>query len=155
MKCPFCGHDDTQVIDTRMAEMPDGIRRRRRCLGCEKRFNTFEAPELRMPTVVKSTGERVAFDEAKLRRGLERALHKRPVSAEAVDAAIDEIRQSLLQSAEREIPSRLIGEKVMAQLLQLDQVAYVRFASVYKSFTDIAEFKRVIADLSADKQTKE
>ncbi len=135
--------------------MPDGIRRRRRCLGCEKRFNTFEAPELRMPTVVKSTGERVAFDEAKLRRGLERALHKRPVSAEAVDTAIDEIRQSLLQSAEREIPSRLIGEKVMAQLLQLDQVAYVRFASVYKSFTDIAEFKRVIADLSADKQTKE
>ncbi|MDO5687203.1 MAG: transcriptional regulator NrdR [Neisseria sp.] len=155
MKCPFCGSDETQVIDTRVTEEADAIRRRRRCVGCDKRFNTFETAELRMPTIVKSTGERVAFDEAKLRRGLERALHKRPVSVSEVDRAVNAIRQTLLQSSEREIPSRLIGEKVMAQLLQMDQVAYVRFASVYKSFTDVAEFKRVIADLPGNQHLEE
>lgn len=147
MKCPFCAHSDTQVIDSRVMEADNSIRRRRRCTLCGNRFTTFETADLRWPMVIKSNGTRMAFDEEKLRQGFERALHKRSVPAEVVDKAVERIRHNLLQSAEREVTSNALGEKVMAELIDIDQVAYVRFASVYKSFTDVAEFQRIIANL--------
>ncbi len=147
MKCPFCAHPDTQVIDSRVLEETNSIRRRRRCLSCDKRFNTFETAEVRMPQIIKSTGDRVSFDAQKLRTSLERALHKRPVAPEAVDAALLRIEQKLRHLGEREIPTRTIGELVMAELAHLDHVAYVRFASVYMSFNDVSEFTRIIAAL--------
>ena len=144
MKCPFCKGPDTQVVDTRESEDGESIRRRRRCLTCDKRFTTYETVELRMPQVVKQNGMRSEFDEEKLRTSFERALHKRPVSAELVDAAIDHVTQKLYASGEREIGSRQVGEMVMKELLKLDKVAYIRFASVYKSFQDVGDFTDAI-----------
>lgn len=140
MKCPFCKGNDTQVVETRESEEGDSIRRRRRCLSCDKRFTTYETVELRMPQVVKQNGMRSEFDEEKLRTSFNRALHKRPVSTELVDAAIDHVTQKVFALGEREIGSRQIGEMVMKELLKLDKVAYIRFASVYKSFEDVDDF---------------
>jgi transcriptional repressor NrdR len=140
MKCPFCKHPDTQVVDTRENDDGDRVRRRRRCLSCDKRFTTFETVELRMPQVVKQNGMRSEFDAEKLRTSFNRALHKRPVSAELVDAAIDHVTQKLHALGEREVGSRQVGEMVMKELLKLDKVAYIRFASVYKSFQDVGDF---------------
>ena len=140
MKCPFCKGNDTQVIDTRESDEGDSIRRRRRCVSCDKRFTTYETMELRMPQVVKQNGMRSEFDADKLRTSFNRALHKRPVSTEMVDAAIDHVTQKVFAFGEREIGSRQIGELVMKELLKLDKVAYIRFASVYKSFQDVDDF---------------
>ncbi len=144
MKCPFCKNPDTQVVDTRESEEGDSIRRRRRCLACDKRFTTYETVELRMPQVVKQNGMRTEFDEDKLRTSFNRALHKRPVSTELVDAAIDNVTQKVFALGEREIGSRQIGEMVMKELFKLDKVAYIRFASVYKSFQDVGDFTEAI-----------
>jgi len=144
MKCPFCKGPDTQVVETRESEEGDHIRRRRRCLSCDKRFTTYEIVELRMPQVVKSNGMRSEFDEEKLRISFKRALHKRPVSAELVDAAIHNVTQKLHSMGEREIASRQVGELVMKELLRLDKVAYIRFASVYKSFQDVGDFTEAV-----------
>ena len=140
MKCPFCKNADTQVVDTRESEEGDTIRRRRRCLSCDKRFTTYERVELRMPQVVKQNGMRAEFDEEKIHLGFTRALHKRPVPTEMVDAAIDHLIQKVFALGEREIGSRQIGEMVMKELLKLDKVAYIRFASIYKSFQDVDDF---------------
>jgi transcriptional repressor NrdR len=147
MKCPFCGNDDTQVVDSRVSEEGDTIRRRRRCLSCDKRFTTYERVELVMPSVVKRNGSRAEYDPAKLRASLTLALRKRPISTADVDAAVVRIEEKLLASGAREIPSERIGELVMAELKKLDKVAYVRFASVYKSFEDIGEFIDAIREM--------
>ena len=141
MHCPFCGADDTKVIDSRLVAEGGQVRRRRECLSCKERFTTYEVAELLMPRIIKSDGTREPFDEMKLRSGLQRALEKRPVSVEEIEAAITTIKHLLQTTGEREIPSRQVGEFVMAQLRELDQVAYVRFASVYRSFQDISEFR--------------
>ena len=153
MKCPFCGSFDTQVVDSRVSDSGDSIRRRRRCLNCQKRFTTYETVELRMPQVVKQNGIRVEFDVEKIRNGFARALHKRLVPTEYVDAAINRITQQVLSLGEREIPSRSVGEMVMAELYKLDKVAYIRFASVYKSFQDVSDFREVIREVEP-KQVK-
>lgn len=153
MKCPFCQHDDTQVLDTRVSEEGDSIRRRRRCISCDKRFTTYERIELAMPVVVKKNGSRTEFDPLKLQGSLQLALRKRPVSAEAVDAAIHRIEQKLLSSGEREVMSGQIGELVMRELKKLDKIGYIRFASVYKSFEDIAEFQDAIAEVGRERKT--
>ena len=147
MKCPFCKGEDTQVVDTRESEEGDSIRRRRRCLSCDKRFTTYEIVELRMPQVVKQNGMRSEFDEEKLRTSFKRALHKRPVSAELVDAAIDHVTQKLHALGEKEIGSRQVGEMVMKELLKLDKVAYIRFASVYRSFQGVDDFQDAIKEV--------
>ena len=147
MKCPFCGSLDTQVIDSRVQEPGDSIRRRRRCADCDKRFTTWETAELRPPQVVKTNGTRQDFSEEKLRESFGRALHKRPVSTELVDAAVARIRQRLLTLGEREVSAREIGEQVIAELKKLDKVAYIRFASVYRSFQDVDDFRDVIRDI--------
>ena len=152
MKCPFCQHDDTQVLDTRVSEEGDSIRRRRRCTSCDKRFTTYERIELTMPVVVKKNGSRTEFDPKKLQGSLQLALRKRPVSAEAVDAAIHRIEQKLLSSGEREVISGQIGELVMRELQRLDKIAYIRFASVYKSFEDVAEFQDAIAEVGRERK---
>lgn len=147
MKCPFCGNADTQVVDSRVNEAGDAIRRRRRCTACDKRFTTFETAELRLPQIVKSNGMREEFSAEKLREGFRRALHKRPVSTELVDQAIDHIRQKLLAMGERELPAREVGELVMNELKKLDKVAYIRFASVYRSFQDVNDFRDVLQEV--------
>ncbi|MGA8055203.1 MAG: transcriptional regulator NrdR, partial [Burkholderiales bacterium] len=134
MKCPYCKADDTAVIDTRISEDGDSVRRRRECQACNKRFTTYERTELSMPTVVKANGQRVPYDQEKIRTGFTRALHKRPVPTEYVDAAINRIEQRILAMGEREISSRTIGEMVMRELKKMDDVAYIRFASVYEDF---------------------
>ncbi|MGH8718743.1 MAG: transcriptional regulator NrdR [Burkholderiales bacterium] len=144
MKCPFCGGADTQVVDSRESEEGESIRRRRRCVSCDKRFTTYETAELRLPQVVKQNANREEFDSDKLRIGFVRALHKRPVPTEFVDEAIERITQKLLSLGEREIESRRIGVLVMIELYKLDKVAYIRFASVYKSFEDVEDFRDVI-----------
>ncbi len=148
MKCPFCKGDNTQVVDTRESEEGDSIRRRRRCPSCDKRFTTYETVELRMPQVVKQNGTRSEFDAAKLRTSFRRALHKRPVPTELVDAAIDHVIQKVFALGEREVGSRQIGEMVMKELLKLDKVAYIRFASVYKSFQDVGDFAEAVEAVS-------
>ena len=148
MKCPFCGADDTQVVDSRVSEEGDRIRRRRRCPACDKRFTTYETVELRIPQMVKTNGTREEYDEEKLRTGFLRALHKRPVPTEYVDAAVERITQKLLSLGEREIPSRRVGEMVMRELYKLDKVAYIRFASVYKDFQDVADFRDVLKEVA-------
>ncbi len=135
------------MVDTRESEEGDSIRRRRRCLSCEKRFTTFETVELRMPQVVKQNGMRSEFDLQKLRTSFSRALHKRPVSTELVDIAIDHVTQKVFALGEREIGSRQIGEMVMKELLKLDKVAYIRFASVYKSFQDVGDFAEAVEEV--------
>jgi transcriptional repressor NrdR len=149
MKCPFCSAPDTQVVDSRVSEEGDRIRRRRRCMTCDKRFTTYETIELRMPQVVKANGNRQEYDEARLRTGFARALHKRPVPTEYVDAAIERITQKVLSLGEREIASRRIGEMVMRELYKMDKVAYIRFASVYKDFQDASDFRDVLKDVAA------
>jgi len=147
VKCPFCSAPDTQVVDSRVSEEGDSIRRRRRCATCDKRFTTYETVELRMPSLVKTNGNREEFEEQKLRTGFARALHKRPVPTEYVDAAIDRIRQKLLSLGEREIPSRRVGEMVMKELYKLDKVAYIRFASVYRDFQDVEDFRDALKEV--------
>lgn len=147
MKCPFCKNDDTQVIDSRVSDDGETIRRRRRCAACSKRFTTYETVELRMPQVVKQDGSRIEFDLDKLRTSFMRALHKRPVPTSLVDEAVATITQNVLALGEREIPSRRIGEMVMRELHKLDQVAYIRFASVYKSFQDVDDFRDAIKEV--------
>lgn len=147
MKCPFCGCVDTQVIDSRVSDDGSSIRRRRRCVACDKRFTTFETADVRMPQVVKTGGHRSEFDVQKLRTSFQRALHKRPVPTTLMDEAINRICQQLLQLGEREVSSRQIGEMVMAELARLDKVAYVRFASVYRSFQDVSEFREAIKEI--------
>lgn len=154
MKCPFCNADDTSVVDSRVSEEGERIRRRRRCLTCDKRFTTYETVELRMPQVVKQDGNRSAFDRDKLLTGFMRALHKRPVPTEYVDAAIDRIVQKLLSLGEREVPSRKLGEMVMQELYKLDKVAYIRFASVYKSFQDVDDFHDAIKEVQRPRRKK-
>ncbi len=149
MKCPFCSSFDTQVIDSRVSEEGDTIRRRRRCTACDRRFTTYERVDLMMPAVVKRNGTRSEFDVSKLRASMGLALRKRPVSTAEVDAAVARIQDRLMASGRREVPSGHIGELVMAELRQLDQVAYVRFASVYRSFEDIQEFVRTIDEFQS------
>mgnify|MGYP001106100062 CR=1 FL=1 len=144
MYCPFCNHEETKVIDSRLAGEGQQIRRRRECLKCGERFTTFETAELVMPRIVKNDSTRQPFDEQKLRTSLLKALEKRPVSSEAIDAAIVHICQKLRSLGEREVPSRLVGELAMEELHKLDEVAYVRFASVYRSFQDLEEFREEI-----------
>jgi transcriptional repressor NrdR len=150
MHCPFCQHEDTRVIDSRVSEDGATIRRRRECEACNERFNTFETAELKLPALVKSDGRREPFDERKLRTGFERALQKRPVSGEQIDQAVRQVIHQLRTSGERELPSRRLGEFVMAELKKLDQVAYVRFASVYRRFADVADFREEIERLERD-----
>ena len=147
MYCPFCGADDTRVIDSRLVADGGQVRRRRECGACGERFTTFETAELVMPRLVKSDGKREPFDENKLRAGMLRALEKRPVSMEALEAAISRIAHRLRASGERELPAREVGEAVMEELRQLDDVAYVRFASVYRSFQDISDFRAEVERL--------
>jgi transcriptional repressor NrdR len=147
MHCPFCGHDETKVIDSRLAAEGQQVRRRRECLKCDERFTTFESAELLMPRVVKSDSTREPFDESKLRGGMLRALEKRPVSSESVDAAVNHVCHKLRTLGEREVPARLVGELVMDELHRLDEVAYVRFASVYRSFQDVDAFHEEIERL--------
>jgi len=147
MKCPFCSHAETQVVETRLSEDGSSIRRRRRCMSCEKRFTTFENAEVRMPALVKQSGERQEFSRDKLREGFRRALHKRPVSTEQVDTAIEHIVQRLLALGEREVSSRLVGEWVMTELKRLDKVAYIRFASVYRAFQDPDDFRDALREV--------
>jgi transcriptional repressor NrdR len=147
MKCPFCASVDTQVVETRVAEDGDFIRRRRQCAHCEKRFTTYERPEMSFPAVVKKDGRRIDYERAKLLASMNLALRKRPVSTEQIDAAVERIEEKLLNLGQREIPSARIGELVMRELKKLDKVGYVRFASVYRSFEDIDEFKTVVDEI--------
>ena len=140
MRCPFCGADDTRVVDSRLADEGDQVRRRRRCVACDERFTTYEIAELTMPRVIKSNDGREPFNDDKLRSGIMRALEKRPVAIDRIEAAISRIRKKILLGGEREVPSAIIGELVMDELRQLDEVAYVRFASVYRQFTDVNTF---------------
>ena len=148
MRCPFCGAQDTKVVDSRLHGDGDQVRRRRECMVCKERFTTYETAELNLPRVVKSDGRRVNFDGRKLRAGIERALEKRPVSTEMIDAAINHITRRLMAGGEGEVSSRKIGELVMDELQKLDQVAYVRFASVYRQFEDVNEFIQEIQSLA-------
>ncbi|MFW6094798.1 MAG: transcriptional regulator NrdR [Pseudomonadota bacterium] len=148
MLCPFCGADDTKVIDSRLVAEGDSVRRRRECQTCGERFTTFETAELVMPRLVKRDGTREPFDEEKLRRGLTRALEKRPVSIETIESAINRIMHSLRSTGERELPSLTVGEEVMKALRRIDGVAYVRFASVYRDFQDVSEFEKEIKSLT-------
>ncbi|WP_354682008.1 transcriptional regulator NrdR [Cupriavidus necator] len=149
MKCPFCGHSNTQVLDTRMSEDGDAVRRRRRCEACDRRFTTYERIELFFPAIVKKNGSRVDYARAKLKDSMRLALRKRPVSAEAIDEAITRIEEKLLSLGEKEIPSSQVGELVMRELRKLDKIAYIRFASVYRSFEDVSEFSDVLAEVTA------
>ena len=147
MKCPFCSNADTQVVETRVAEDGDFIRRRRQCASCEKRFTTYERPDVTFPAVVKKDGRRIDYERAKLQGSFNLALRKRPVSTEQIDGAVERIEEKLLNLGVREIPSARIGELVMRELKKLDKVAYVRFASVYRSFEDIDEFKTLVDEV--------
>lgn len=147
MKCPFCGHLETQVVETRESDENDVIRRRRRCGSCDQRFTTYERAEVALPQVVKKDGNRTEFDTTKIRASMELALRKRPVSIEQVDGAVQRIEHKLLASGMREIATAKLGELVMRELKKLDKVAYVRFASVYRSFEDVDEFRQLIRDI--------
>lgn len=147
MRCPFCGTDETRVVDSRLVGEGDQVRRRRECSGCRERFTTYETVEFSLPKVIKQNGDREGFNEDKLRAGIERALEKRPVESEDVELAMSHIKRRLIAHGEREVPSRRLGEWVMQELRALDQVAYVRFASVYRSFQDVQEFRDEIERL--------
>jgi transcriptional repressor NrdR len=147
MRCPFCGTQDTKVIDSRLSGEGDQVRRRRRCVVCKERFTTYETAELNLPRLIKQDGSRVPFDGRKLASGMMRALEKRPVSTEEIDAALNRIRRRLMAAGDREITTRQIGEWVMDELRAMDQVAYVRFASVYRKFEDVAAFREEIERL--------
>lgn len=149
MKCPFCGHIETQVVETRLAEDGGFIRRRRQCGACEKRFTTYEKPEVNFPAIVKKDGRRIDYQRDKLLASLNLALRKRPVSTEQVDSAIERIEEKLLNLGIREVGSHRIGELVMRELKKLDKVAYVRFASVYRNFEDIDAFKTLVDEVQS------
>ncbi|MFT5759234.1 MAG: transcriptional repressor NrdR [Alteromonadaceae bacterium] len=151
MYCPFCAAVDTKVIDSRLVADGHQVRRRRQCLACHERYTTFETAELVMPRIVKRDGSREPFNEDKMRNGLVRALEKRPVSVEQVELSINKVKSKLRATGEREVPSEMLGNIIMEQLIELDKVAYVRFASVYRSFEDIREFGEEIARLGDDK----
>lgn len=150
MRCPFCGEPDTKVIDSRLANEGDSVRRRRECVTCGERFTTFETAELVMPRIVKRDGTRVPFDEDKLRSGIMRALEKRPVQMEDIEQAINRIKHKLRATGDREVNSGRLGEWVMDELRELDEVAYVRFASVYRSFQDVNAFREEIERLQSE-----
>ena len=147
MKCPFCGNLETQVVETRISEEADFIRRRRQCGACDKRFTTYERPDVSFPALVKQDGRRVEYKRSKLLDSMRLALRKRPVSTEQVDSAIERIEEKLLNLGLREVPSNRIGELVMRELKKLDKIAYIRFASVYRSFEDIDEFKTLVDEV--------
>ncbi len=147
MKCPFCSYADTQVVDTRVSEDGDFIRRRRQCAHCEKRFTTYERADVNFPNIVKKDGRRIEYDKAKLLASMNLALRKRPVSTEQVDGAVERIEEKLLNLGLREVASTRIGELVMRELKKLDKVAYVRFASVYRSFEDIDDFRALVDEV--------
>jgi transcriptional repressor NrdR len=150
MRCPFCDAQDTRVIDSRLAGDGDQIRRRRECLSCAERFTTYETAELSLPRIVKRDARREPFDEAKLRTGMLHALEKRPVATEHFEAAVNRIKRRMLAAGEREVSADNIGEWVMEELRALDQVAYVRFASVYRSFQDVQAFREIIEGLEQE-----
>jgi transcriptional repressor NrdR len=154
VKCPFCQNADTQVIDSRASDEGATIRRRRRCLACEKRFTTYERVELAMPSIIKRGGGRAEYDREKLLGSMQLALRKRPVPREAVDEAISRIEDKLLSSAQRELKSEKVGELVMRELKRLDKVAYIRFASVYRSFEDVDEFAEVVREIRPAKRPR-
>ena len=147
MKCPYCSEPNTQVVDTRENEDGDTVRRRRRCLACEKRFTTYERVELQLPLVVKKNGSRTEYDREKVLASMMLSLRKRPVTTESVDAAIDRIEEKLVTLGEREVPSDKIGELVMRELKKLDKIAYIRFSSVYRNFEDVEEFSDAIREV--------
>ena len=147
MRCPFCQNADTQVVETRISEDGDFIRRRRQCGACDKRFTTYERPEVNFPVIVNKDGRRIEYERSKLLGSMNLALRKRPVSTEQVDAAIERIEEKLLNLGAREVASNRLGELVMRELKKLDKVAYVRFASVYRSFEDIDEFKTLVDEV--------
>jgi transcriptional repressor NrdR len=155
MYCPFCGHVETKVTDSRLAADGSQIRRRRECLKCNERFTTFESAELLMPRVIKSDGSREPFDESKLKHGMIKALEKRPVSSEAIEQAAGRVCHKLRVMGEREVPARAVGELVMEELRHLDEVAYVRFASVYRSFQDVEAFRDEIERLRHHRRRRE
>ena len=148
MKCPFCSHSETQVVETRVSEDGDFIRRRRQCGSCEKRFTTYERPDVNYPSIVKKDGRRIDYERGKLLASMTLALRKRPVSIEQIDSAIERIEEKLLNLGLREVQSTRIGELVMRELKKLDKVAYVRFASVYRNFEDIDAFKTLVDEVS-------
>ncbi len=150
MHCPFCQHSDTRVIDSRVSDDGATIRRRRECEACGERFSTLETIELKLPAIIKSDGRREPFDARKLRQSFDRALHKRPVSEEQIEAAVRAVVHDLRMTAERELPSRRVGEFVMGELRKLDQVAFVRFASVYRAFEDVDDFREELDRLQRD-----
>ncbi len=150
MRCPFCSHDDTRVIDSRLVAEGGQVRRRRECTACSDRFTTYETAELLMPRVIKQNGSREPYDQAKLRAGILRALEKRPVSVEKIESVVSQIEHALQATGEREVQTLKVGELVMEHLKQLDQVAYVRFASVYRDFKDLNEFREEIDRLSEE-----
>ncbi|MDD5177413.1 MAG: transcriptional regulator NrdR [Sterolibacterium sp.] len=147
MKCPYCAEPNTQVVDTRENEDGDTVRRRRRCMTCDKRFTTYERVELQLPQLVKKNGSRVEYEREKVLASMMLALRKRPVTTESVDAAIDRIEEKLVTLGEREVPSDKIGELVMRELKKLDKIAYIRFASVYRNFADVEEFSDAIREV--------
>ena len=147
MKCPFCSHQETQVVETRVSEEGDFVRRRRRCSACEKRFTTYERPEVNFPVVVKKDGRRIEYDRVKLLASFNLALRKRPVSTTQIDSSIERIEEKLLNMGQREVLSSHIGERVMRELKKLDKVAYIRFASVYRSFEDIDDFRAMVDEV--------
>ena len=155
MFCPFCSHRETKVIDSRLVNEGNQVRRRRECRECGERYTTFESAELVLPRVIKSNGARQPFDEDKLRSGLVRALEKRPVDLEQTEATLDRIKLRLRATGEREVLTRIVGEMVMDELRELDDVAYVRFASVYRSFQDVNEFQKEIEAMDKHKAEKE
>ena len=147
MKCPFCSHQETQVVETRVSEEGDFVRRRRRCSACEKRFTTYERPEVNFPVVVKKDGRRIEYERSKLLASFNLALRKRPVSTTQIDSSIERIEEKLLNKGQREVLSSHIGELVMRELKKLDKVAYIRFASVYRSFEDIDDFRAMVDEV--------
>ena len=147
MKCPFCSHQETQVVETRVSEEGDFVRRRRRCSACEKRFTTYERPEVNFPVVVKKDGRRIEYERSKLLASFNLALRKRPVSTTQIDSSIERIEEKLLNMGQSEVLSSHIGELVMRELKKLDKVAYIRFASVYRSFEDIDDFRAMVDEV--------
>ena len=147
MRCPFCSFEETTVVETRESDEGDVVRRRRKCQGCDKRFTTYERAEIALPSVVKKDGTRAEFDVSKIRASMALALRKRPVSVEQIEAALERIQDKLLNSGAKEVPSARLGELVMRELKRIDKVAYVRFASVYRSFEDVDEFRQLIRDI--------
>ncbi len=154
MKCPFCGSEDTQVVDTRANLEANTIRRRRKCLGCEKRFTTYERVDLKMPRLVKKDGSRTDFDRDKLMGSMMLALRKRPVATEEIEAAVDRVIERLRSLGEREVPTTRVGDFVIKELAKLDKIAYIRFASVYRNFETPEEFREAVQEVRAGKKRR-